>query len=218
MSIQREKIGGRFAGTAGLVPHYDVLGLHGQLYQNADDEPEFETPDGAQRLIETSSGKGDDCCREFAVQNVKTGESVKVENPPEVFQPPLGVMRSHEDPKRVFLTTSPLRVVFIWNHLNSTEGDTTHALDLNTLKFVSLSANWAAPFPLPHEPAFLTYTEDRYRLIPGSEKLANSSYIDHWDAKLERVRPLRPGCCGAVCYGASMYCPAKSRRGLPIIW
>ncbi len=47
---------------------------------NADDEPEFETPDGAQRLIETSSGKGDDCCREFAVQNVKTGESMKIDH------------------------------------------------------------------------------------------------------------------------------------------
>jgi hypothetical protein len=170
-----------------------------------DDSGAYTTPDGAQRLTTTDAEDGDDCCKTFVVQNVKTGESVKLENKPEEFEAPMGVMTSHQHAKRVFLTTSPLRVVFFWNHLNSTDGETTHALDLNTLRLVRLSPNWAAPFPLPSEPAFLTYTEERYRPLSELNKSANCSYIDRWNDKLERIRYGRD--VPAVCYGASMYRP-----------
>jgi hypothetical protein len=181
---------------------------------DAGEEPEYTTPDGVQRLIQIDSENGDDCGKTFAVQNVRTGKSANLENTPKDFESPLGVMTSREQARRIFLTTSALRVVFVWNHLNSTDGETTHALDLNTLRFVRLSPNWAAPFPLPGEPAFLTYTEDRYRLIPGSDKRANSSYIDHWDAKLERIR--YGGDVPAVCYGAAMYRPDQKPARITI--
>jgi hypothetical protein len=35
-------------------------------------------------------------------------------------------------------------------------------LDLNVPRLIRLSPNWAAPIPLPGEPAFLTLTEFRY--------------------------------------------------------
>jgi hypothetical protein len=36
-------------------------------------------------------------------------------------------------------------------------------LDLNVPRLIRLSPNWAAPIPLPGEPAFLTLTEVRLR-------------------------------------------------------
>jgi hypothetical protein len=100
-------------------------------------------------------------------------------------------------------------VAFFGLHLNSTAGDTCSALDLNGPRLVRLSPNWAAPIPLSGESAFLTLTENRYVPIPGSTKTANCSYIEHWDAQLQKIRYARPN-TAAICFGASMYRPDRT--------
>jgi len=102
-----------------------------------------------------------------------------------------------------------LRLAFFDLHLNSTDGDTVFALDLNGPRFVKLSPNWAAPIPLPREAAFLTFTENRYVPIPGSKKTAHCSYMERWDEKLNKIRYAREK-SAARCYGASMYRPGLS--------
>src|SRR5437667_8368765 len=104
-----------------------------------------------------------------------------------------------------------LRVSFFGVHFNSTDGDTSFALDLNGPRFVRLSPNWAAPIPLPGEAAFLTLTENRYVPIPGSTKTANCSYIERWDDKLNHIRYAREK-SAALRYGMSMYRPGKDPR------
>ena len=94
-------------------------------------------------------------------------------------------------------------------HLNSTDGDTDYALDLAHRRFLRLSPNWAAPIPLPGEPAFLAMNYVRYVPIPGGKKTANCSYLERWGASLKKVRYAREG-TAAVCYGASIYRPGKT--------
>lgn len=108
-----------------------------------------------------------------------------------------------------FLLEPPLRVAFYGFHLDSTNGDTNYALDLTNRRFVRLSPNWAAPFPLPGEAAFLALNYQRYVPIPGTKKTANCNYVERWDASLKKVRYAREG-TAAICYGASMYRPGKT--------
>lgn len=114
-----------------------------------------------------------------------------------------------------FLLVPPLRVAFFGVHLGSTDGDTDYALDLVNRRFVRLSPNWAAPFPLPGEPAFLAMSYQRYVPIPGTKKTANCSYLERWDASLKKVRFAQEG-SAAVCYGASMYRPGKTPATIAI--
>ena len=76
-------------------------------------------------------------------------------------------------------------------------------------RFVRFSPNWAAPFPLSGEPAFLAMNYQRYVPIPGSKKTANCIYLERWDASLNKVRFTREG-SAAVCHGASMHRPGGS--------
>src|SRR5207245_1246150 len=88
-------------------------------------------------------------------------------------------------------------------------GDTVFALDLNGMRLERLSPNWAAPIPLPGEPAFFTLTENRYVPIPGTHKTANCSYLERRDAQLNRIRYAREK-SAAICYGASLYRPGRT--------
>jgi hypothetical protein len=63
--------------------------------------------------------------------------------------------------------------------------------------------------PLPGDSAFLTLTENRYVPIPGTTKTANCSYIERWDAQLQKVRYAQPR-MAAVFYGASVYRPERT--------
>ena len=107
-----------------------------------------------------------------------------------------------------FLIEPPLRIAFFGLHLNSTDGDTCYALDLVNRRLVRLSPNWAAPIPLPGEPAFLTWTSERYVAIPNSKKTANCSYLQRWDSNLRVVRYAVTN--AVICYGASIYRPGLS--------
>jgi hypothetical protein len=119
------------------------------------------------------------------------------------------ILHESVDNDRHFLIDGLLRLAFFGLHLNSTDGDTCFALDLNGPKLVRLSPNWAAPIPLPGESAFLSLVENRYVPIPGSKKTANCSYMEHWDAELNKIRYARPN-TAAICYGASMYRPGRT--------
>ncbi|HXX41622.1 MAG TPA: hypothetical protein VEI58_05090 [Chthoniobacterales bacterium] len=119
------------------------------------------------------------------------------------------ILHENQNSDRQFLLDGLLRVVFFGLHLNSTDGDTSFALDLNGPRFVRLSPNWAAPVPLPGEGAFLTITENRYVQIPGTTKTVNCAYMEHWDAQLQKIRYARPN-APAICYGASMYRPDRT--------
>jgi hypothetical protein len=125
------------------------------------------------------------------------------------------ILHERQNPDRQFLFDGLLRVAFFGLHLNSTDGDTTFALDLNGPRFVRLSPNWAAPVPLPGEANFLTLTENRYVAISGSSKTANCSYLEHWDAQLQNVRYAKPK-AAAIFYGASMYRSDKTPNVITI--
>jgi hypothetical protein len=118
------------------------------------------------------------------------------------------ILHERQNQDRQFLFEGLLRVAFFGLHLNSTDGDTCSALDLNGPRFVRLSPNWAVPVPVPGESAFLTLTENRYVPIPGTTKTANCSYIERWDAQLQKIRYARPK-SAAIFYGASMYRPER---------
>ena len=125
------------------------------------------------------------------------------------------ILHERGNTDREFLFDGLLRVAFFGLHLNSTDGDTSFALDLNGPRFVRLSPNWAAPVALPGDAAFLTLTENRYVPIPATTKTANCSYIERWDAQLQKIRYARPK-AAAIFYGASMYRPERTPNVITI--
>ncbi len=114
------------------------------------------------------------------------------------------MLHTNLDGSQHFLFENPLRVTFCELHLNSTDGDTVFALDLDQHRLVRLSPNFASPIALPGEAAFLTLKEERYVPIPKSEKTANCEVVERWDASLHKVRYAQPG-SAAITYGFSMY-------------
>ena len=141
------------------------------------------------------------------VRDLKTGREIEMGTLPG-FAGVWDVLRLRGT-DRAYLLDGQLRVIFFGIHLNSTDGDTLSALDLNELRFVRLSPNWAAPVPLPGEPAFLTLTYNRYVPIAGSKMTANCTYLERWDAALNKVRYAREG-AAAICYGASVFRPSRT--------
>lgn len=177
-----------------------------------DADGKYTTPDGKQELILESPADDPDSDIDFEghgkhylLRDLKTKESVELGK----VQGFLGLYELlHTNGKNddLFLMDQSLRLAFFGLHLNSSDGDTVFALDLNSPRLVRLSPNWATPVPLPGEGAFLTLNEARYQPIPGSEKTANGSYLAHWDSSLKQVRYGRDD-TATDCYGASMYRP-----------
>jgi len=152
---------------------------------------------------EEDSINGEGTGKHFLIRDLRAGEEKEMGTLPG-FVGLWDVIHRKGDMEQVYLFEGELRLVFFSLHLNSTDGDTVFALDLNNSRFLRLSPNWAAPIPLPGEPAFLTFTYNRYVPIPGSKKTANCLYLERWDAKLNKVRYAREG-SAAICYGASVY-------------
>jgi hypothetical protein len=176
--------------------------------------PHFRAPDGSVELIlrevkgdENDSVNGPEHGKHYLLRDLKSGRDVEFAKLPG-FEGAVEQLQLKEREGR-FLLEPPLRLAFFGVHLNSTDGDTDYALDLTNRRFVRLSPNWAAPIPLPGEPAFLAMDYVRYVPIPGSTKTANCSYIERWAASLKKVRYAREG-TAAICYGASMYRPGKT--------
>jgi len=175
----------------------------------------FRAPDGSIELIlkevkgdENDSVNGPEHGKHYLLRDLKTNKSTDFPKIPG-FEGAVEQLELRGSNNTRFLFDSPLRLAFFGVHLNSTDGDTDYALDLTKRRFVRLSPNWAAPFPLPGDGAFLTMTYNRYVTIPGSQKTANCSYLERWDSSLNKIRFARER-SAAVCYGASMYRPRKT--------
>jgi len=175
----------------------------------------YKAPDGSVELIlrEDPSDPDDQVNGErhgkhYVLRYLKTGIQADFGTLPGFFGA-YEILHDRQNPDRQFLLEGLLRVAFFGLHLNSTDGDTSFALDLNGPRMVRLSPNWAAPVPLPGESAFLTLTENRYVPIPGTTKTANCSYIERWDAQLQKIRYARPK-TAAIFYGASVYRPERT--------
>ncbi len=174
--------------------------------------PRFTTPDGLNELVlRTVKGEEDDEFngpghgKHYLLRDVKAGKESEMGKLPG-FVGLVELLQLGAGAKARFLIQPPMRLAFFGLHLGSTDGDTVFAVDLNNARIVNLSPNWAAPFPLEGEPAFLTFTFVRYVPIPGSKKTANCSYLERWDADLKKVRYAAEG-SAAILYGASMYRP-----------
>jgi hypothetical protein len=174
----------------------------------------FRAPDGSVELIlkevrgdENDSVNGPEHGKHYVLRDLKTGKSTEFPKIPG-FEGAVEQLETKGPKPARFLFDPPLRLAFFGVHLNSTDGDTNYALDLTQRRFVRLSPNWAAPFPLPGDGAFLTMTYNRYVAIPGSKKTANCSYLERWDSALNKIRFAHEG-AAAVCYGASVYRPGK---------
>jgi WD40 repeat protein len=174
--------------------------------------PTYKPPDGSVELIlrldfkdEDDQINGPGHGKHYLLRDLKTGAEVEFGKVPG-FYGAAGLLHNSQDKDQHFLFDGSLRLAFFDLHLNSTDGDTVFALDLNGPRFVRLSPNWATPIPLPGEAAFLTFTENRYVPILDSKKTANCSYIERWDEKLNHIRYAREK-SAALCYGMSMYRP-----------
>ena len=177
-------------------------------------EPTYKSQDDSFELIlredpndEDDQIDGPGHGKHFVLRDLKTGTQTEFGKIPG-FYGAFDILHDSQDTNRNFLFEGPLRLAFFGLHLNSTDGDTVFALDLNGPRLVRLSPNWATPIPLPDEAAFLTFTESRYVPIPNSKKTANCSYIERWDDKLNHIRYAREK-SAALCYGMSMYRPER---------
>lgn len=182
----------------------------------------FRAPDGSVELIlkevkgdEDDSVNGPEHGKHYVLRDLKSNKSTEFPKIPG-FEGAVEQLQLKDDSKTRFLFDGPLRLAFFGVHLGSTDGDTDYALDLTQRRFVRLSPNWAAPFPLSGEGAFLTLTYNRYVEIPGSKKTANCSYLERWDSSLNKIRFAQEG-SAAVCYGASMFRPGKTPATINIL-
>ena len=174
--------------------------------------PSYKCPDGTVEVVlrvdpndEDDQMDGERHGKHYLLRDLKTGTETEFGKLPG-FEGVFEVLYRRENKDERFLLDGPLRLAFFGLHLNSTDGDTCYALDLNNPRLVRLSPNWATPILLPGQPAFLTWTANRYVPIPGSKKTANCSYLERWDAGLNKIRYAQEK-SAAICYGFSMYRP-----------
>jgi len=177
--------------------------------------PVYKSSDGSIELVlrtdphdEDDQIDGEGHGKHYLLRDLKGGAETEFGKLPG-FLGVYELLHERDNKDQHFLFGGPFRLAFFGLHLNSTDGDTCFALDLNGPRLVRLSPNWAAPIPLPGEPAFLTYAENRYVPIPGSKKTANCSYVERWDEKLNKVRYAREK-SAAICYGMSLYRPGQA--------
>ncbi len=232
--LEQSALPGATAENVGQPQHESMTALDA-VADAADRPPQIiKAPDNAGEIFWRKGQEGEGPDEELNwimwFRDPKTGQETEIGRLPGF--PSLEPLRLQGGKdKEEFLFEGPLRLMFFSTHLNSTDGDTVEAFDFNKRKLIRLSPNYATPFPLPGEPAFLTLTENRYVNIPGSSKTANCSYVELWGAKIkercfdESEPPYygneSPYCGGeaearyarkgsaAICYGASMFRPGK---------
>jgi len=104
-----------------------------------------------------------------------------------------------------FLEFAPLEVSFFSQHRGSTDGEGLFALDLNARRLYELSPNGGDISRLPGIPWFAVMNDQRY--LPFNGGSVNCSYLDLWNANMERIRFAEPK--AAICYGASVLTGGK---------
>jgi hypothetical protein len=169
----------------------------------------FTSPDGSTQLILKETQDDDQMDgpghgKHYELRDTSTGKTTEFQDLPG-FEGVFEILHGSQDKDQHFLIQPPLRVTFFGLHLESFTGDTTYALDLTKPRLIRLSENQATPIPLPDEPAFLTLTVNRYVAIPHSNKTANCSYMERWDASFHKIRYGTDA--AAICCGASLYRP-----------
>jgi hypothetical protein len=173
----------------------------------------FRSPDGLVEIVLRQTDSEDDQVdgpghgKHYELRDLKTGKATEFEQLPG-FEGVFEILHDSQNKNQHFLIEPPLRLAFFGLHLNSTDGDTCYALNLVNHRLIRLSRNWATPVPLPGEPAFLTWTTERYVAIPKSKKTANCSYFQRWDSNFGTVRYAATN--AVICYGASIYRPGLS--------
>jgi hypothetical protein len=185
---QEESASPPATGESAAQPEHSSVTALDAVTDAADHPPEIlKAPDGSGEIFwrKGKEGEGPEEVLNWVMwfRDSKSGQETQIGRLPGFpsFQP-LHI-RGNKDQQ--FLFEGPLRLTFFACHLDSTNGDTVEAFDFNKRKLIQLSPNYATPFPLPGEPAFLTLTENRYVPIPGSTKTANCSYIERWAANLK---------------------------------
>ncbi len=202
-------------------PYFTTHDLSEDAPAEGDAAPRFQTPDKVWEVVlrenkkdEDDTGDGEGHGKTYLLRNLKTGAETPFAKLPG-FVGAYSLLYDDAAGKHRFLWEPNLHVAFWELHLNSTDGSTVFALDFNKPRLVRLSPNWAAPFALPGQSAFLTHTQNRYVPIAGSQKTANSSYIEHWDSALHKIRYAKSN-AAALCYGASLYRPNQTPRVITI--
>lgn len=178
-----------------------------------DKAPVHRAPDGSVEIVLRLDPASDDDRydlpghgKHYTLRYLDSGRAVELGSVPG-FEGLFNLLFLRDQPDTVFLMEGPLRLAFFGLHQNSTDGDTSFALDLKAPRLVRLSPNYAVPYPLPGEPAFMTFTFRRYLPIPGATKTANCSYVERWNAQLRPLRYARNG--PGICYGATVYRPGR---------
>jgi len=188
--------------------------LPGNPTRVGEPQTSYKAPDGSVELVLTElnndvdglDGPGHGAA--YLLRDLKSGKETKLGSV-EGFEGLYELLHGSDDPARFFYFDGPLRLAFFGLHLNSMDGDTSYALDLTGPRLVRLTDNWATPWPLPGDAAFLTVTYLRYLPIPGSSKTANCSCIERWDSALKKIRYGKDG-TAPICYGASLFRPGKT--------
>ena len=101
----------------------------------------------------------------------------------------------------IFSNRAAIAHSLFFTHLNSTDGDTIHALDLGRRRLVRLGPHRAIPIPIPNEPSFFSEVEERYRPLGEGKRTVNCSYLERWDSEFRKVRYSRdvPAIFGEAC-------------------
>jgi hypothetical protein len=174
----------------------------------------FRLPDGSGDLVVQESSDLQHPGEKYFFDDAKTGKQVALGE----LSGAAGVFTLDAADRRHFLVERKLRLAFISLHLNSTDGNTTYALNFDTGSLSQLSPSEdgeeggqsprnVSPIPLPGEPAFLSLTGVRYVPFGVKKKTANSSFLEYWDGSLRVVRFAHRG--ASLCYGASIYRPGE---------
>src|SRR5205814_9430736 len=110
----------------------------------------YKAPDGSAELIlredpsdPDDRGNGERHGKHYVLRYLKTGIQADFGTLPG-FVGAYEILHDRQNPDRQFVLEGLVRVAFFGLHLNSTDGDTSFALDLNGSRFVRLSPNWAA--------------------------------------------------------------------------
>ena len=138
--------------------------------------------------------------RLFKYRDLKNGQESLIGDWPG-FETIWGPLHFRGEGDQCFLIVPPLRTMFFFTHLNSTDGDTIHALDLTRRRMVRLGPNWAIPIPIPNEASFFSEMEERYRPLGNGKRTVNCSYLERWDSEFRKIRYCRdvPAIFGGAC-------------------
>jgi len=87
-----------------------------------------------------------------------------------------------------FVTSGDFAAVFLSHHLGSSDGNQIWGLDLNAKKWTKISENGALLYHPPSAAGIFSDTEERYQMLGNTGHTVNCSYLDWWDAHLNRHR------------------------------